>query len=165
MNDIRKNQIRADGLNQNKRAIFGRAIGCLSWSLIPGVWPLLSACLLLSGCSTTSETFDCKADKGVGCKSISEVNQLVEQGVVGADVSGKGGSVSIMPPPAPVITTGSLGGNISDVLLMDGGQVRRVSEEHLRVWIAPFQDDQGNLHEGSVIHTVLKPGYWQLQGG
>jgi hypothetical protein len=48
--------------------------------------------------------------------------------------------------------------HLSDILT-----VHRVPEEHLRVWIAPFQDEYGNLHEGSLVHTVFKPGHWQLK--
>lgn len=135
------------------------------WFLIPGAW------LLLSGCSTTSETFDCSPGKGVGCKSISEVNHMVDQGVLGEGALGKGGNnVTTILPPELVIAMGSLEDKLTGIQgaglrLVDGGHARRVPEEHLRVWVAPFQDDQGNLHEGSVIHTVLKPGHWQLQAG
>jgi conjugal transfer pilus assembly protein TraV len=125
---------------------------------------IASFCLTLCSCSTTSETFDCKEGKGVGCKSISEVNHMVDQGALGErDV------VSTTPSPIFIVPTGfseDKAANIpAEISLMDGVAVHRVSEEHLRVWMAPFQDEQGNLHEGSVIHTVLKPGYWQLQRG
>ena len=36
--------------------------------------------LLLSGCSTYQETFECKPGKGVGCRSLSHVNQMVDAG-------------------------------------------------------------------------------------
>jgi len=116
---------------------------------------------LLSGCSTTSETFDCKAGKGVGCKSISEVNQMVDHGALGV---GGQEATSLTPLSAPVITTASLSPG-QDIALSDDMVVHRIREEHLRVWIAPFQDHQGNLHEGTVVHTVLKPGFWHIKGG
>lgn len=121
----------------------------------------------LCGCSTTSETFDCKAGQGVGCKSISEVNQMVNQGnfdsFVERDATLPRDKQSILPlesasPSTPIISGGSLPIEPSNALM-----VHRMPEEYLRVWVAPFQDQQGNLHEGSVIHTVLKPGYWQLK--
>lgn len=136
-------------------------------------------CLNLCACSTTSETFDCKAGKGVGCKSISEVNQMVDsntrvQGGFGESEVEKG-KQSVLPLEAtsfsaPVMTTDSLAiekdktlSQQTEIPLSDTIAVHRVQEEHVRVWIAPFQDEQGNLHEGSVIYTVLKPGYWQLR--
>ena len=124
---------------------------------------VLSLGMVLSGCSTTSETFDCKAGKGVGCKSISQVNKMVDEGALGAEQEGNAHT----PLSTPVITTASLsaGSQDSDIPLSDDMVVHRIREEHLRVWIAPFQDHQGNLHEGTVVHTVLKPGFWQVKGG
>jgi hypothetical protein len=71
-----------------------------------------------------------------------------------------------MPPPPPIILAGypnEKDTNIpAEFSLADGITVQRIQEEPLRVWMAPFQDDQGNLHESCVIHTMLKPGYWQM---
>lgn len=36
--------------------------------------------LLLAGCSTYSETFECPPGKGVGCASLSAVNEWVDEG-------------------------------------------------------------------------------------
>lgn len=108
---------------------------------------ILYSALLLTGCSTT-ETFDCKAGKGVGCKSITEVNSLVDRG-------GFGEEGATTPPSVQPVTT--FAGDMS--------LVHRIQEQHLRVWIAPFQDEHGNLHEGSTVHTVVKPGYWTAQEG
>ena len=121
----------------------------------------LSLGMILSGCSTTSETFDCKSGKGVGCKSISEVNQMVDGGTLGSEQEGNAHT----PLAVPVITSSSLlpGLQGPPVALSDDMVVHRIREEHLRVWIAPFQDHQGNLHEGTVVHTVLKPGFWHIK--
>ena len=116
------------------------------------------AAITLSGCSTTSENFDCKEGKGVGCKSITAVNKMVDQGSFGdSDGSANLTLPVIAAPKNPNI-------QYIEVPLSDDLAINRVKEEHLRVWMAPYQDDYGNLHEGSVIHTVLKPGYWNIQG-
>ena len=98
---------------------------------------LLGCAVALTACSTTSENFDCKAGKGVGCKSITDVNQLVDQERLGVEDS--------LTQP-----------------ITSNGTIHRIREEHLRVWIAPYQDENENLHESSLIHTVLKPGYWEV---
>lgn len=131
----------------------------------------LSVTLMLSACSTSSEVFECEAGKGVGCKSISTVNKMVEQGKLShndesdsltdsseADLSRK--TVSPVFVPNGFVPETTI--DVKEIVLSDQTTVNRVSEEHVRVWIAPFQDDQGNLHEGSVIHTVIRPGYWQF---
>lgn len=123
----------------------------------------LSVLTLLSGCSTTSEVFECEAGKGIGCKSISDVNKMVDQGQVG----GNSDDAQTLKTVAPVFTQNNLSSGAKPVegnetVLSDQTLINRVREESLRVWIAPFQDEQGNFHEGSVIHTVIRPGYWQL---
>lgn len=121
----------------------------------------------LCGCSTTSETFDCKAGQGVGCKSISEVNQMVNQGsfdsFVERDATVPRDKQSILPLESAPLSTSIISGDSLPIEPSNALMVHRMPEEYLRVWVAPFQDQQGNLHEGSVIHTVLKPGYWQLK--
>jgi conjugal transfer pilus assembly protein TraV len=141
--------------------------------LTPAVF-LSFVCLSLGGCGTTSETFDCQAGKGVGCKSISTVNKMVDQGSLGGEEE-EGEQSLILPSSVPIMSTSSTGveasGNTlanktfsqqADIPLSDDFLVRRVSEDHLRVWIAPSQDAQGNFHEGSIVHTVLKPGFWYI---
>ena len=143
--------------------------GCLPGSqfLIPDSCCRAAAmifCFSLCACSTTSETFDCQGGKGVGCKSISTVNNMVDQGSLGQARLEEGEEdmqSSELPSSAPVISTASLPQQV-EIPLSDEFFVRRIQEEHLRVWIAPYQDAQGNFHEGSIVHTVLKPGYWQV---
>ena len=133
-----------------------------------------SLSLCLCACSTTSETFDCKAGKGVGCKSISEVNQMVDDARVGQGALEQArlgqvhlgkceerGMQSKLPPSHSFITADSFGVEAHEVessgnealhqqteaSLADVLTVHRVQEEHLKVWIAPFQDEWGNLHE------------------
>ena len=123
----------------------------------------LAFCFSLCACSTTSETFDCPAGKGVGCKSVSEINQMVDSDTRIQGRLGEGdmerGVQSVTPLSAPIISADThLVHSLSDTMA-----VHRIQEEHLRVWIAPYQDTQGNLHEGSIVHTVLKPGSWQLR--
>lgn len=110
------------------------------------------AAINTSACALYSKEFDSKYEKGVGCKSISEVNQMVDDGSL------KGSEEKLY-----VSSTDSKSERISKpVILSDQGMLQRVEEEHLRVWVAPFQDEQGNFHEASVVHTVIKPGFWQL---
>jgi hypothetical protein len=37
----------------------------------------LSVTLLLNGCSVYKGSFDCKSHKGIGCESVSKVNDLI----------------------------------------------------------------------------------------
>lgn len=113
--------------------------------------------LVLTGCATSKENFDCQYGKGVGCRSITEVNTLVNEGKLGEN--------------DPINPRSKSPAKLSDVSISsdftsaDSMIVQRVTEEHLRIWFAPFQDKQGHFHEASIIHTVLRPGFWQVQEG
>ena len=130
-----------------------------------------SFCFSLCGCSTPSETFDCQPGQGVGCKSITEVNRMVDQQNLGKEAD-QGKQSMVLPLnaesfPSPTIPASPMRsedfqGRTTPILISNAYTVQRMPEDYLRVWIAPFQDQQGNLHEGSVIHTVLKPGYWKM---
>jgi len=131
-------------------------------SVVKPFLSFLPVLILLSGCSTTSEVFECEAGKGIGCKSISEVNKMVDTGKLANNEE-----PDSIKAVAPVFAQNNVNsennpGDGNQIVLSDQTTVSRVQETPLRVWIAPFQDDQGNLHEGSVIHTVARPGYWQL---
>ena len=131
-------------------------------SFIKPFLPFLPFLILLSGCSTTSEVFECEAGKGIGCKSVSEVNKMVDNGKLTNNEEPDSFKVSapVFEKNAPITAMREAG--LNEIVLSDQTLVSRVREEHLRVWIAPFQDEQGNLHEGSVVYTVIRPSYWQL---
>ena len=113
---------------------------------------------LLTGCSTTSETFDTGAVEGVGAKSITQVNAMIDHGEMGGT-----GHVSTLKTAPPVFSTFDAGCvDVEAIELSNKTLTYRHPEKHRRVWIAPFQDARGNLHEGSVVHTVIRQGYWQL---
>lgn len=107
----------------------------------------MSLCLLLTGCSTYQETFECEPGQGIGCKSIDKIDVIKDDGEERSKQQSLSPALNSMQSPAFVEG-------------LDGP--KRIQEEQVRVWIAPFQDDQGNLHESSVIYTVVRPGYWQL---
>ena len=97
--------------------------------------------LLLAGCTTGGQDhFSTQPGKGSGWKSMSETHQLIA-----AD------SVKPLLPAQPYqVNTQSFEG------------IERVPEQYLRIWLPPYQDVYGNLHEESAIQTVIRPGMWRL---
>ena len=85
----------------------------------------------VAGCTPHRETFDCAPGVGVGCKSISEVNRLIDN-KEREDLQSKG--TQLLSPVSP----------------------------GLRVWIAPYEDSNGHVHEESFV--VLKPRPIDLEG-
>ena len=116
---------------------------------------ILCVMSLLSGCSVYKEDFaECGTDKGIACKTLPEVHEIVN----GQAIFENNTSMSPVVLPADPKQI-----NHEEVVLADKSIIQRAKEEHLRVWIAPFQDDQGNFHEASVVHSIIRPAFWQMQ--
>lgn len=97
--------------------------------------------LFLVACSTPKESFDFGPGKGLGNKSITEVNNILDN---------SNGQNSVIAP------------KIDCLKFNARGRVERTPEQRMRVWIAPFQDNNGNFHEGSMIHTLVREGSWRV---
>jgi hypothetical protein len=124
-------------------------------------FPSLVPCLaLLCGCSPNAEHFDSEPGKGVGARPISRVNTMVDRGEI-PDVRGDG-----VPSPriAPVFVPGGIPQHeLDSVIVSDKARVTRTPERHVRVWVAPYQDGAGNFHEGTYVHTLIRPSTWAMQ--
>ena len=104
----------------------------------------------LTGCSTSFETFDSEPGKGVGSKSITEVNHMIDRGDLALlDTQHDHPQFLIQEEKTP-----SSSKDLS---------VERIPEKKLCVWIAPFQDDNGDFHEASSVYTVVRPGLWRAK--
>ena len=80
-----------------------KKFGSSALHLITDYRLLITAALLLSGCMGIYEGgFECPAGTGVGCKSISEVNQMVNQGELPKEALPKRDFSKIdVEPPTP----------------------------------------------------------------
>jgi len=115
--------------------------------------------LTLTGCSTALESFDSQATQGVGSKSISQVNAMIDKGQI-EGIKGDNESDKVIAPvlvQTPIPTF-----NQETIVLSDHSVIHRQPEQHMRIWMAPFQDANGNFHEASVIHTLQRPSFWQV---
>lgn len=90
----------------------------------------LLCALFLSGCSTYNEDFDCEPGKGVGCKSLSQVNRMVDEGAFGVEEEDKTVETAAVVP----------------------------SQKQLRIWVAGYEEGDGTIHEPSVLYVPLKSG-------
>lgn len=96
----------------------------------------------LSACTSGKDHFSTEPGKGFGWKSMTETNRMIHQE--------DGISLPSSKPQPYLVTSG----------ILDG--VERIPEQYLRVWIPPYQDEQGNLHNESSVHTVIQEGQWKL---
>lgn len=128
-------------------------------SAVAAVAMALSGCASMSGLDAT-DTYGCKAPEGVSCISVSGTyansnpgGRLSRGASAPAKSLGEGpavygaASVALAPTSAP--------GSTSDAI--------RSNPRLLRVWIAPWEDSDGDLHEEGYVHMVVDNGRWLIE--
>ena len=128
-------------------------------AVVAAVAMALSGCASMSGLDAT-DTYGCKAPEGVSCISVSGTyansnpgGRLSRGPSAPAKSPGEGpavygaASVALAPTSAP--------GSTSDAI--------RSNPRLLRVWIAPWEDSDGDLHEEGYVHMVVDNGRWLIE--
>lgn len=128
----------------------------------------LTGCSSLSGLDGSSK-FSCKAPDGVSCSSLSGVyanasqNNLpglqVEKPKQDDKSKGEGNAESEEVRPA---VAGTLDSNIVGKPLNSGDPLYAPSKI-LRVWIAPWEDADGDLHDQSYVYIMADYGRWIIE--
>lgn len=109
-------------------------------------WFLVAAAL--PGCASMNSEFNCPAGKGVGCKNIHDVNQMVNDGELGSNEK----LDKFQVKPATAIA--------ANITMESSASLKRTQEKSLSIWIASYEDKNGNYHEATTIHTVVQSGEW-----
>jgi conjugal transfer pilus assembly protein TraV len=128
---------------------------------------LASAALLgLSGCASTlsgvggTATYACQAPVGAQCTSVSGVYANAGQGarqLLGSQQprSVESGALGAAPTPS-AITVPAPSSAVAPATL-------RTAPRVLRLWIAPWEDSDGDLHEASTVHVLIDHGRWLIE--
>jgi hypothetical protein len=106
---------------------------------------------LLLGCTSLNSKFDCRMPNGVMCKSLDQVNSMVDRGEIGREnaatrFTGNQNQSFFIPFPENKV--------------MPDGEPLRYSEKVVRVWITPYEDLNENYHQESYIYVVNRKGHW-----
>lgn len=127
---------------------------------------VLSAVAALSGgCASTMSglggegSYACKAPVGTQCTSVSGVYANSTHGPVPASVLPKPATA---PASAPSAAYGASGSATAAALSTPATPVRS-QPRVLRLWIAPWEDADGDLHEASVVHVLVDTGRWLIE--
>ena len=122
----------------------------------------LSCIATLAGCASTlsglggGDKYACKAPQGVLCTSVAGVyansveNNLPSQRIEkrpSEPVTKATSPARTMPSPKPLSDSAAL----------------RASPRILRLWVAPWEDSDGDLHEQSFLYVVVDPGRWLIE--
>lgn len=130
---------------------------------------LTFAPLALGGCASMSgvggsNSYACKAPEGVLCNSMSGVyaNSL-ENNLPSQRGPQKGPGAEAAP---------GTGGSMNDTPQTGGGRTAsyrpkvtplRSEARILRIWMAPWKDEDGDLHDESRTYVVVDDGRWLIE--
>ncbi len=149
-------------------------------------FPLAAAAALLglAGCSFSgydaSSSFACKAPEGVLCNSMSGIyanamaHNLPEQRVHAG--SGEATNVTLgsyasdaassgdKPSKAASGRTAGMAGMANGILprALDSGAPIHTAPREMRIWFAPWQDADSDLHDQEYVYLVVDPGRWSI---
>lgn len=129
---------------------------------------VITGCSSMSGLSGNSE-FACKAPDGVSCESVSGVyanslqNNLPSQRASHKGAEGPGKKEGQLTGPLPAGTSAAPVISPRDLAMMDSGMPLREAPQILRVWLAPWEDELGDLHDQKFFYTVVNPGQWRIE--
>lgn len=115
---------------------------------------LLITLILLNGCSNVAmnSNFACGTGKGLGCKSVSEVNDIVESShitdseIIQSSDEKKGAVVSMLKYYDGAVSTDNM--------------PKREPEKRIKIWFAPHVDAYDNYIEETIVYAVIKDAHW-----
>ena len=114
----------------------------------------------LTGCAGTltglegESKFACKAPDGVTCSSLSGIYaNAVANNLPALRKERKGRSAFCDPTKEGAITGQAA----------SSGDPLRMQPKVLRIWIAPWEDTDGDLHDQSYLYVVANPGRWAIE--
>ena len=120
---------------------------------------------LLGGCASTMSglggegSYACKAPVGSQCTSVS--------GVYANSIHGQP-PASALPKPANEPVSTAAAATVASASTAAPGlgappSALRSQPRVLRLWIAPWEDADGDLHEASVVHVLVDTGRWLIE--
>jgi type IV conjugative transfer system lipoprotein TraV len=147
----RHGQRRRPGVGKERRAM-NRAV----------FTPLLLVALTLAGCASTlsgvggADGYACKAPEGAMCTSVSGIYANSAQGMPKlAKPSAQ------KPPPDEPVAYGAT--PMAPGRAAAASSSLRSNPRLLRLWIAPWEDADGDLHEQALVHVVVDSGRWLIE--
>jgi conjugal transfer pilus assembly protein TraV len=129
--------------------------------------PTLTACANMAGLDGKSE-FACQAPDGVVCTSVSGVYANTLAGMLPAQRTG-----SVPPSAAPEPATEANPRHPADLPRPYGatppasaapaaGTPLLSPPKVLRLWLAPWVDEEGDLHDQAYLYVLWHRGEWQI---
>jgi conjugal transfer pilus assembly protein TraV len=128
--------------------------------------PMLLALFATAGCSSMSGvggsgSYACKAPDGVLCSSVTGIySNSIQNNLPGqqnaraetAEGAGNGDKVQFVVTPAQAARTA-----------LSTGHPIRSAPRILRIWVAPWEDSDGDLRDQSHVYVAVDGGRWMIE--
>jgi len=145
---------------------------------------VVAGAAVLSGCASGGlsgigggSDYGCAAPPGVSCMSITGINANAARGTLPAlknraeneraDAGGKDGKEAAKDAEKTAVAY--MGGDNMGKVSPKGmdapysGTPLRTPPRILRVWMAPFEDEQSDLHDQKFLYVTIHTGRWVLE--
>lgn len=131
----------------------------------------LSVVALLAGCSASGLDarggFACKAPEGVTCMSVSGVYETSRRNALpgqlpAAPQSSPRSDPGTAPRAAPMNPASRSAPGARRTALTSGTPLRSAPRV-LRIWLAPYEDSEGDLRDQGHIYVTVDRGSWQIE--
>lgn len=122
---------------------------------------ILAAIIVMSlaACSTNTERdFLCEAQVGSPCTTISQADGNSQGSVT--SVTERSSDTAQKQLSQGILTSGKLSAGFPDGGHGYDTRGYRVPEVTARLWIAPYLDENGILHESGFVHVLIREAKW-----
>lgn len=114
---------------------------------------VLGGCGSITGFADSGSKFACKAPPGVICTSVSGVYANAQQNNLPSLQSGS----------RPVSASYAMPTGGAAFPAAAAGMPIRSQSRVLRIWIAPWRDEDDTLHDQSYMYVMVDPGKWLIE--
>jgi conjugal transfer pilus assembly protein TraV len=120
--------------------------------------------LLISGCAATLTGYEsesklkCGVSEGTPCTPVSKVYAMTQAGTL---PSQQARALTGSAPAGPLPTETRLRTSLSAA--MASAMPMRSPARMLRIWLAPWEDDSGSLHDQQYLYVTLDTGRWLIE--
>lgn len=125
---------------------------------------------VLSGCASigtgldSDAKFKCQAPEGVPCMSASGAYMNSLSGNLPGLVSPTSADVGTKPVASPEAVAASIqDAGIKRRTIVNTGTALRSAPRVVRLWIAPWEDSDGDLHDQMYVYLTVDPGRWVIE--
>lgn len=112
----------------------------------------------MGGCSPLKHQFECGRDVGVTCKSLGDVDALVEEGALHTPLHETEDLPHVEKNLFLAQGDGSSNAGGTDIKL----DVKRIPEEVATLWFAAHETVSGDYEGESVRYVVMRPARWDV---